>query len=95
MDAAFASQSAHLQGMAQFTPPDMILREDRLAEDLAMLCLQVGIDEPPDLMPVTDPHAKRLAAILDDELQAMARDAYLRDFVSFGFGRWTPKGQAA
>lgn len=95
VDAAFASQSAHLQGMSQFTPPDMILREDRLVDDLAIMCLQVGIDEPVPLAPVTDPHGRALAAIMDDELQALARDAYLRDFVSFGFGRWVPGGQAA
>lgn len=94
-DPAFATQVALLQGMGQVALPDMILREDRLAEDLALLLWQIGRDDPPELPQVTDPHAALLARVMDDELQALAREAYLRDFVAFGFGPWEPRRQAA
>jgi LPS sulfotransferase NodH len=94
-DPAFATQVALLQGMVQVALPDMILREDRLAEDLSLLLWQIGRDDPPELPQVTDPHAALLAQILDDELQTLAREAYLRDFVAFGFGPWRPRRQAA
>jgi LPS sulfotransferase NodH len=95
VDQAFASQVAQLQAMTQFAPPDMILREDRLADDLQWLCHQVGRAPVPALPPVTDPHASQLAAIVDAEMQAMARDIYLRDYTAFGFAEWVPPGQAA
>jgi LPS sulfotransferase NodH len=90
VDPAWASQIALLQGIAQFGLPDMILREDRLAADLAMLGGQTGRVNVPDIGEVTDPHAARLARILDDTLQAMAHDIYQRDLLSFGFGDWVP-----
>jgi LPS sulfotransferase NodH len=91
VDATFASQVAQIQGMTQFAPPDMILREERLAEDLAMLLWQIGREEAPEIDSVTDPHAGRLADIVDHDLQTLAREAYLRDFIAFGFGDWRPK----
>jgi hypothetical protein len=89
-EPALASQQTQLQGFAQYAPPDMILRENRLAEDLVLLLWQIGRDEVPALAPVTDPYAARLDSIVDDELQTLAREAYPRDFAAFGFGRWTP-----
>jgi LPS sulfotransferase NodH len=90
VDATFASQVAQIQGMTQVAPPDIIMREERLAEDLAMLLWQIGREDAPEIDPVTDVHAATLAGIVDDELQAMAREAYLRDYIAFGFGDWTP-----
>jgi LPS sulfotransferase NodH len=91
VDPAWASQSALLQGIAQFGLPDMILREDRLAPDLAALCAQIGRVAVPDPVADTDPHADRLARILDAGLQGMAQDIYQRDMLAFGFGDWTPR----
>lgn len=90
VDPSFATQFALVQGIAQFSPPDMILREDRLPEDLAALLWQVGREDAPEVAAVTDPHAERLAQILDDDLQVLARDAYQRDYMAFGFGPWRP-----
>jgi hypothetical protein len=89
-DPSLSSQLAQLQGIAQYAPPDMILREHRLAEDLVLLLWQIGHEEAPELAPVTDPHAARLALIVDDDLQALAREAYPADFAAFGFGPWSP-----
>jgi len=84
VDAHWASQTAVLQGFAQFQGPDHVFREDRLAEGLAFLAAEVGVACPP--APVTP--ADKLATIYDAELEAAARDAYGRDYMGFGFGDW-------
>ena len=86
VDACWASQAAVLEGTAGFAPMDMILREDRLAEDLGHLAGLVGRKAP--ALAETDPHHDALAAIYDAELEQAARDAYQRDYVTFGFGNW-------
>ena len=86
VDPAWGSQLTTLQGMSGFAPPDMILREDRLRADLAILAGQVGHKTMPPVPEVTDPHAQRLAAIYDDEIEAAARAAFGRDYTAFGFG---------
>jgi hypothetical protein len=88
VDGTWATQAAVLQGLAGFAPPDLVLREDRLREDLAILAAQIGKTTMPDLPAVTDPHAERLASIYDDEIEAAVRDAYQRDYMTFGFGDW-------
>ena len=89
VDPSWASQLSLLQGMADVGLPDMIVREDRMEDDFAILCAQVGRDTMPAVMDVTDPHAAQLRRIADAELNAAARTAYHRDYVSFGFGDWT------
>jgi LPS sulfotransferase NodH len=80
VDAHWASQSAILQGFAQFQTPDVVLREDRIAVGLAYLAGEIGRDCPaftPDAVPV---------AMFDTpELRAAAREAYARDYLAFGF----------
>ena len=88
VDPAWGTQLSVLQGMAEFGLPDMILREETLRRDLAMLARQVGRDRMPDIGTETDPHAARLAAIYDAGIEAAARDAYGRDYLAFGFGDW-------
>ena len=79
---AFASQAANLEGYAQAVIPDLILREDDLTEDLATLGRRLGIRTPPAYVPEGD---TGLAAVLDDEVRALARRAYRRDYEVFGF----------
>ena len=88
IDGAWASQAAVLQGFAKFQAPDVVLREDRLAPGLAYLCAEVGLDCPalPDL---AEERPFALAAIYDKEVEDAARDAYQRDYMSFGWGAWT------
>jgi hypothetical protein len=66
----------------------MILREDRLPDDLAMLLWQLGREDAPEIVPLPDPAADRLQQIVDDEIEALAREAYQRDYAAFGFGPW-------
>ncbi|MDP5306583.1 hypothetical protein [Paracoccus spongiarum] len=78
----WASQAEVIAGFARFAQPDLLVREDRLAEDLAFLCRQTGI---------ADARLDRLAGeaypdfLADPALRAAAKSAYLRDYVAFGF----------
>lgn len=85
IDAHLASQTAILQGFAQFQVPDLVLREDRLAAGLAFLAAELGIAAA-EFRPV--PADPQLAALCDDEIEDACRDAYQRDCMGFGFGRW-------
>ena len=76
---------AQKQGFAQAQAPDVVLREDRLAEGLAWLCDEVGATSAP-LPSVQEPAPVPLAAIWDEELEVACRDAYGRDYIAFGYG---------
>lgn len=86
VDAHWASQTAVLQGFAQFQGPDHVLREDGLAAGLAFLSAEVGVACPA----VPQPEASGLAMIYCAEVEAAARDAYARDYMGFGFKDWSP-----
>lgn len=86
-DAAWASQLAALQGFAQLQPPDRILREEGLAEGLAELAREVGLDPPP-LPAGAGATGFALDTIYDETVEAAARAAYGRDYTAFGFGDW-------
>jgi LPS sulfotransferase NodH len=90
VEPVWASQTALLQGFAQFAVPDLIIREERLAEDLAYLTRAAGVSAPS--LPALDPDTAvvPLAQMVTEELQAAARDAYARDFMLFGFEGWRP-----
>lgn len=78
----WASQSALLQGMCEAAVPDMVLREEDLATALPALARAAGAgtvppweDEPPVAVPLP----------VDDEILALCREAYWRDYEAFGF----------
>lgn len=75
----WATQSEVLAGFARFGAPDLVAREDRMAEDLGFLARAAGIGrDGPMPAPVPD--------VLDDPaLRRAAKAAYLRDYVGFGF----------
>ncbi|MCJ8138364.1 sulfotransferase family protein [Falsirhodobacter halotolerans] len=90
-DAGMASQAAVLEGMGAVCQPDLILRESRLSEGLAFLAAQ--IDHPsPALIPAPADAAIPLSTLVDDEIEAAAREAYHRDYDQFGFGDWRDEG---
>ena len=88
VDAHWASQSAALQGMAQFVLPDLILREEEMRPALTRLAGEVGYPDAPAAgsAEADSPHA--LADIYDDEIEALAAQVYQRDYILFGFGPW-------
>ncbi len=88
VDPSWATQTAIVQGFANFVLPDLILREAEIAEDLAALAARVGIDAPSYSAPVTTAEDLKLSEIYDDALEKAARSAYQRDYMMFGFGPW-------
>ncbi len=88
VDGHWATQAQCIQGMAEFTLPDMIVREDEMASYLPALAMQVGHASPPDPASVPNAAPFSLAEIYDDQIEALARDAYARDYIMFGFGDW-------
>ncbi len=85
VDPSLASQTALVQGFASFQPLDHLLREDRLAEGLAALAAEAGVN-PPAI--VADPAEAALLSIWDETLDSAAAEAYARDYMGFGFTRW-------
>ena len=85
VDSHWASQANALQGFADFVTPDLVLREDSLEDDLAILAAQIGKDTMPEVG-VTDAHADLLASIYDADIEAAVQDVYQRDYDAFGFG---------
>ncbi|MFD2173127.1 nodulation protein NodH [Rhodobacter lacus] len=88
----WATQSAILHGFAQFALPDLIVREDRLGEDLAYLAEVVGAKAPAFTAPEPDTAPVKLADIWTPELEQAAADTYSRDYMQFGFSAWKRKG---
>jgi len=87
VDGAWCSQAQAMAGFAEFAPPDMIIREDRMAEDLPYLAGQLGLEAPE--VPVSPPDMPfTLDQIYDAEIEALSRDVYARDYLMFGFGDW-------
>lgn len=88
-DPAWATQTAILQGMAGFALPDHILRESEAPEALPALAASLGVAAGgnPASWPES-PADTRLARIHDAELESLARDAYGRDYMTFGFANW-------
>ncbi|MTE00645.1 hypothetical protein GIY56_10125 [Paracoccus sp. YIM 132242] len=78
----WASQTEVLSGFARFAVPDLLVREDRLAEDLGHLARAAGIEDAglDKVAAVPVPNALR-----DPKLAEAAQAAYLRDYVTFGF----------
>lgn len=87
-DPAWASQVALVGGLSAW-PADLVLREERLEEELPALAGRVGLRDAPAPGP-TDPHRHRLQAIHGPDLDALARAAVAKDYVAWGFGDWRP-----
>lgn len=83
-----ASQLAVTQGFAAVQAPDLLLREDRLAQGLGYLTADLGL-RCPSLPDTTDPQAWPLSDIWDTDLEDAAHAAYARDYTAFGFNRWS------
>ncbi|MEE2860220.1 MAG: hypothetical protein ACU0DH_03920 [Paracoccus sp. (in: a-proteobacteria)] len=78
--AGWASQSEVVAGFARFSTPDMLIREDRLAADMAALSGAAGIAS------ASQPPSQDIPSfLLEKPLIEAARAAYLRDYVAFGF----------
>jgi len=88
VDAAWCTQAQAIAGFAGFCLPDRLVREADLSAELADLATAVGrADSPAVSQPVPDqPFA--LDQVYDSEIEALAADAYQRDYMMFGFSAW-------
>lgn len=89
VDGHWATQAQCIQGMAEYTLPDMIVREDEMEGYLPALAIQVGHPAPLDPRQVPNQAPFSLAEIYDDQIEALGREAYQRDYVMFGFDDWS------
>ena len=84
VDAAWASQTEVLHGLAKVLVPDMVLREDDLELGLEQLALQVGLTSPGVAQYVENAPVP-LSDIYDDTVEEVVRAAYQKDYMMFGF----------
>jgi hypothetical protein len=88
VDPAWATQAEVVLGFGEFTYPDMILREDTLAQELVLLAAHVGYRDTPRIAPAGSHGPYALADFYDDEVEALGAEVYQRDYMMFGFDRW-------
>jgi hypothetical protein len=88
VDGTWASQSEVIKGFADFSLPDVIIREESLTEDLDRLGASVGVSAI--AVPAQrDDGPYTLADIYDEEVEDAVRAAYQRDYMMFGFKPWS------
>lgn len=88
VDQTWCTQVIALQGFGEFALPDRVIREADLEDELSYLAGQVGVASPPLPGPAPDtPFA--LSDIYDADIETLARDAYQRDYMMFGFQNWS------
>ncbi len=88
VDAAWCTQSQAVAGFGELCLPDRIIREADLGAELADLACAVGRDDAPMVQDAPPDQPFTLAQIYDDDIEALAADAYQRDYMMFGFSRW-------
>jgi len=88
VDGSWATQGHVIQGFAHVHLPDHILRESQLATGLQHLCDEVGIPGAPAPRPSVDTPFT-LDDIYDEDVEKAARAAYQRDYMLFGFRKWS------
>lgn len=88
VDGTWASQSEVIKGFADFSLPDVIVREESLTEDLDRLGASVGVAAI--AVPAQrDDSPYTLADIYDEEVEDAVRATYQRDYMMFGFKPWS------
>jgi LPS sulfotransferase NodH len=88
IDAAWGTQAQVLAGFGEFALPDLVLREEELAEALPRLARQIGCDASVAPQPGAPDRPFGLEDIYDDEIETLVADVYQRDYMMFGFGAW-------
>lgn len=88
VDADWATQTKTVEGFAEFVLPDRLIRQDTLRHELTDLAASVGLDDVPTPKAVQSDGYYTLADVYDSEIESLARAAYGRDYLMFGFGDW-------
>ncbi len=90
VDADWASQAKTIEGFAEFALPDRLIRHQTMAEELADLAEFMGVTDVPPLDVKQNDARYNLTDIYDSEIENLARGAYGRDYLMFGFKDWDP-----
>ncbi len=88
IDSAWVTQMQALQDFSGFAPPDLILREDEIADALPSLARAVGYNNPPIAPSAPEDTPFALKEIYDDKIEDLVAKVYHRDYLNFGFTRW-------
>ncbi len=91
VDACWASQAQAISGFSEFSAPDLVLREDEMAADLAMVAQKMGLPARGVPRAASD-QPYELSEIYDAELETLCMSIYQRDYLMFGFGPWAHIG---
>ena len=89
IDPAWCSQSKMVQGFAGFAAPDLVVRSDELNVVLPDLVRRLGCMNVPKLAAADPETPFDLADIYDDKIEKLAASVYQRDYMMFGFDRWS------
>ena len=90
VDPDWASQLKTVEGFAEFVLPDRLMRQETMTHELAELAAAVGIVDAPALSDAKPDDPFGLHEIYDSEIESLARAAYGRDYLMFGFEDWVP-----
>ncbi len=88
IDAHWASQAQIIQGFGKFSLPDIVIREQDAAAELAWLASKVGLDDVSDLGKEEPVGKYSLGDIYDNDVEKAAQATYSKDYMVFGFDRW-------
>jgi hypothetical protein len=86
IDPAWASQTAILEGVSQILIPTHVIHEDDITVGIAHIEALLDLKA----VPIADTaHSGPfvLAEFCDTEIEDLARDAYMRDYLNFGFAK--------
>lgn len=87
VDPLWASQAAVIEGATHVSPIHRLIREADAETALGEIEADLGL-VPQPYAPDPDMAPAALAAIYDEEIEKLARDAYARDYLGFGFGNF-------
>ncbi len=88
VDPSWCTQAQAIMGFGELCLPDRIIREADLDHELTDLAKAVGKINVPSVPAAQPDQPFALHDIYDDQIEKLAMDAYLRDYVTFGFSRW-------
>ncbi len=88
VDGGWCTQSQALASFGDFSSPDMVIREEEMAELLPMLAARYGHVDPPQPRPCAADAPFSVDDIYDPELERLVAEIYQRDYMMFGFGAW-------
>lgn len=87
VDQSWASQNSILQGYCRLVFPDVIIRYESLAQELERIETDMGLSHVPVAL-VDEDQCFTLADIYAEDMEAISRDVYARDYVMYGFENW-------